>query len=68
MLNALGVPLGQTRALQSFNKEGTLPAVPHAGSLCFQEDVENTKLEMLRLALARNLGRAIIKEGSLEGS
>ncbi|XP_048970529.1 nuclear pore complex protein Nup85 isoform X5 [Canis lupus baileyi] len=33
-----------------------------------QEDVENTKLEMLRLALARNLGRAIIKEGSLEGS
>uniref|UniRef100_A0ABI8AJR9 Nuclear pore complex protein Nup85 n=1 Tax=Felis catus TaxID=9685 RepID=A0ABI8AJR9_FELCA len=33
-----------------------------------QEDIENTKLEMLRLALARNLARAIIKEGSLEGS
>uniref|UniRef100_H0UVM6 Nuclear pore complex protein Nup85 n=1 Tax=Cavia porcellus TaxID=10141 RepID=H0UVM6_CAVPO len=32
------------------------------------DDIETTKLEMLRLALARNLARAIIKEGSLEGS
>ncbi|XP_014695279.2 nuclear pore complex protein Nup85 isoform X1 [Equus asinus] len=32
------------------------------------DDIETTKVEMLRLALARNLARAIIKEGSLEGS
>lgn len=32
------------------------------------DDVETTKVEMLRLALARNLARAIIREGSLEGS
>ncbi|XP_004693547.2 PREDICTED: nuclear pore complex protein Nup85 [Condylura cristata] len=33
-----------------------------------EDDIETTKVEMLRLALARNLARAIIKEGSLEGS
>uniref|UniRef100_A0A8D2CNH3 Nuclear pore complex protein Nup85 n=1 Tax=Sciurus vulgaris TaxID=55149 RepID=A0A8D2CNH3_SCIVU len=32
------------------------------------DDIETTKVEMLRLALARNLARAIIREGSLEGS
>ncbi|CAK6438513.1 unnamed protein product [Pipistrellus nathusii] len=32
------------------------------------DDIEATKVEMLRLSLARNLARAIIKEGSLEGS
>ncbi|NXH15913.1 NUP85 protein, partial [Bucco capensis] len=33
-----------------------------------QDDgVENTKVEMLRLALARNLARVIIKEGTLDG-
>ncbi|XP_046531860.1 nuclear pore complex protein Nup85 isoform X2 [Equus quagga] len=32
------------------------------------DDIETTKVEMLRLALARNLARAVIKEGSLEGS
>ncbi|KAK1330837.1 hypothetical protein QTO34_008775 [Cnephaeus nilssonii] len=32
------------------------------------DDIETTKVEMLRLSLARNLARAIIKEGSLEGS
>ncbi|XP_006199439.1 nuclear pore complex protein Nup85 [Vicugna pacos] len=32
------------------------------------DDIETTKVEMLRLALARNLARSIIKEGSLEGS
>nr|KAF6457934.1 nucleoporin 85 [Rousettus aegyptiacus] len=32
------------------------------------DDIETTKVEMLRLALARNLARAIIKEGSLKGS
>ncbi|XP_029067298.1 nuclear pore complex protein Nup85 isoform X1 [Monodon monoceros] len=32
------------------------------------DDVETTKVEMLRLALARNLARSIVKEGSLEGS
>ncbi|NWR31809.1 NUP85 protein, partial [Tachuris rubrigastra] len=35
----------------------------------FQEDdVETTKVEMLRLALARNLARVIVKEGTVEGS
>ncbi|KAM6162969.1 nuclear pore complex protein Nup85 isoform 2-T2 [Rhynchocyon petersi] len=32
------------------------------------DEIETTKVEMLRLALARNLARAIIKEGSLDGS
>uniref|UniRef100_A0A2I3RUY9 Nuclear pore complex protein Nup85 n=1 Tax=Pan troglodytes TaxID=9598 RepID=A0A2I3RUY9_PANTR len=32
------------------------------------DDIETTKVEMLRLSLARNLARAIIREGSLEGS
>lgn len=32
------------------------------------DDIETTKVEMLRLALARNLAQAIIREGSLEGS
>ncbi|XP_073901262.1 nuclear pore complex protein Nup85 isoform X1 [Castor canadensis] len=33
-----------------------------------EDDIETTKVDMLRLALARNLARAIIREGSLEGS
>ncbi|XP_066090102.1 nuclear pore complex protein Nup85 isoform X1 [Saccopteryx bilineata] len=32
------------------------------------DDIETTKVEILRLSLARNLARAIIKEGSLGGS
>ncbi|KAF0887086.1 NUP85 protein, partial [Crocuta crocuta] len=44
------------------------PARGEPGAQRLQEDIENTKLEMLRLALARNLARAIVKEGSLEGS
>ncbi|KAI5283052.1 nuclear pore complex protein Nup85 isoform X2 [Manis pentadactyla] len=32
------------------------------------DDIETTRVDMLRLALARNLARAIIKEGSLKGS
>ncbi|XP_006145892.1 nuclear pore complex protein Nup85 [Tupaia chinensis] len=32
------------------------------------DDIETTKVEMLRLALARNLARAILREGSVEGS
>ncbi|KAG8129066.1 hypothetical protein E2320_015862 [Naja naja] len=32
------------------------------------DDAEIMKVEMLRLALARNLARAIIKEGTLEES
>ncbi|KAF5906050.1 nuclear pore complex protein Nup85 [Clarias magur] len=31
-----------------------------------QDDVESTKLELLRLALARNLAMAIVKEGTFE--
>ncbi|KAF5888604.1 Nuclear pore complex protein Nup85 [Clarias magur] len=30
------------------------------------DDVESTKLELLRLALARNLAMAIVKEGTFE--
>ncbi|XP_039082289.1 nuclear pore complex protein Nup85 [Hyaena hyaena] len=44
------------------------PVRGEPGAQRLQEDIENTKLEMLRLALARNLARAIVKEGSLEGS
>ncbi|XP_029783161.1 nuclear pore complex protein Nup85 isoform X2 [Suricata suricatta] len=44
------------------------PVQGEASAQRLQEDLENTKLEILRLALARNLARAIIKEGSLEGS
>ncbi|XP_006886278.1 PREDICTED: nuclear pore complex protein Nup85 [Elephantulus edwardii] len=32
------------------------------------DEIETTKVEMLRLALARNLARAIVKEGSVGGS
>ncbi|NXY35729.1 NUP85 protein, partial [Pomatorhinus ruficollis] len=32
------------------------------------DDIETTKVEMLRLALARNLARVIVKEGTVEGS
>lgn len=42
---------------------------PNPGSAPFQDDdVETTKVEMLRLALARNLARVIVKEGTVEGS
>lgn len=35
--------------------------------LSFQdEDIELTKVELLRLALARNLAMAIVKEGTVE--
>ncbi|KAM4664480.1 nuclear pore complex protein Nup85 [Discoglossus pictus] len=32
-----------------------------------QDDTESTKVETLRLALARNLARAIVREGTLQG-
>uniref|UniRef100_A0A8C6LXB5 Nuclear pore complex protein Nup85 n=1 Tax=Nothobranchius furzeri TaxID=105023 RepID=A0A8C6LXB5_NOTFU len=35
-------------------------------SLITEEDVEVTKVEMLRLALARNLASAIVKEGTMQ--
>lgn len=31
-----------------------------------EEDIESTKTELLRLALARNLAMAIVKEGTIE--
>lgn len=39
--------------------------------MCFpvrfqDEDIETTKIELLRLALARNLAMAIVKEGTVE--
>lgn len=43
------------------------PDLQSATLLWFQdEDVELTKVELLRLALARNLAMAIIKEGTVE--
>lgn len=42
---------------------------PNPGCAPFQDDDdETTKVEMLRLALARNLARVIVKEGTVEGS
>lgn len=39
----------------------------HTSVLSFQEDdIEVTKVELLRLALARNLASAIVKEGTIE--
>lgn len=34
--------------------------------VCQEEDIELTKVELLRLALARNLAMAIVKEGTVE--
>ncbi|XP_028912792.1 nuclear pore complex protein Nup85 [Ornithorhynchus anatinus] len=41
---------------------------PEGQRLQDDDGVEATKLEMLRLALARNLARAIVRDGTLEGS
>uniref|UniRef100_A0A8C5JZF7 Nuclear pore complex protein Nup85 n=1 Tax=Jaculus jaculus TaxID=51337 RepID=A0A8C5JZF7_JACJA len=46
----------------------TLECGEHDAPPVQDDDIETTKVEMLRLALARNLARAIIREGSLEGS
>ncbi len=35
-------------------------------SVSQDEDIESTKTELLRLALARNLAMAIVKEGTIE--
>lgn len=51
------------RCLEDLTLERPMHGNPEA-----QDDVEATKIEILRLALARNLARAIIKEGSSEGS
>ncbi|XP_055264593.1 nuclear pore complex protein Nup85 [Moschus berezovskii] len=55
------------RCLEDLTSGRLLCAEPDAQQLQ-EDDIETTKVEMLRLALARNLARSIIKEGSLEGS
>ncbi|XP_028824427.1 nuclear pore complex protein Nup85 isoform X2 [Denticeps clupeoides] len=44
----------------------SVKAVENQDHLMQDEDVETTKLELLRLALARNLAMAIVKEGTVE--
>ncbi|KAI1884074.1 hypothetical protein AGOR_G00222640 [Albula goreensis] len=41
-------------------------AVPSNDRPMQEEDVESTRIELLRLALARNLAQAIVKEGTVE--
>ncbi|XP_008071516.1 nuclear pore complex protein Nup85 isoform X1 [Carlito syrichta] len=55
------------RCLEDLTSERPVRGEPDA-QLFQDDDIETTKVEMLRLALARNLARAIIREGSLEGS
>ncbi|XP_030693489.1 nuclear pore complex protein Nup85 isoform X1 [Globicephala melas] len=55
------------RCLEDLTSRRPVRGEPDAQQLQ-DDDVETTKVEMLRLALARNLARSIIKEGSLEGS
>nr|XP_020741476.1 nuclear pore complex protein Nup85 [Odocoileus virginianus texanus] len=55
------------RCLEDLTSGKPLCGEPDAQQLQ-DDDIETTKVEMLRLALARNLARSIIKEGSLEGS
>ncbi|KAJ8786966.1 hypothetical protein J1605_023221 [Eschrichtius robustus] len=55
------------RCLEDLTSERPVRGEPDAQQLQ-DDDVETTKVEMLRLALARNLARSVIKEGSLEGS
>ncbi|XP_057570673.1 nuclear pore complex protein Nup85 isoform X4 [Hippopotamus amphibius kiboko] len=55
------------RCLEDLTSGRPVRGEPEAQQLQ-DDDVETTKVEMLRLALARNLARSIIKEGSLEGS
>ncbi|XP_015258463.1 PREDICTED: nuclear pore complex protein Nup85 [Cyprinodon variegatus] len=42
------------------------PAAPGADRPMQEEDVEQTKVELLRLSLARNLSKAIVKEGTVD--
>uniref|UniRef100_A0A2K5RD81 Nuclear pore complex protein Nup85 n=1 Tax=Cebus imitator TaxID=2715852 RepID=A0A2K5RD81_CEBIM len=61
----------QTYELMQCLEDLTSGKPVHGGSdtqQCQDDDIETTKVEMLRLALARNLARAIVREGSLEGS
>uniref|UniRef100_F6QGW6 Nuclear pore complex protein Nup85 n=1 Tax=Ornithorhynchus anatinus TaxID=9258 RepID=F6QGW6_ORNAN len=53
-----------------FSAEQTYELLQCLEALTSRDDdgVEATKLEMLRLALARNLARAIVRDGTLEGS
>ncbi|XP_055431093.1 nuclear pore complex protein Nup85 isoform X2 [Bubalus kerabau] len=55
------------RCLEDLTSGRPLCGEPDAQQLQ-DDDIETTKVEILRLALARNLARSIIKEGSLEGS
>uniref|UniRef100_A0A8B9XZ31 Nuclear pore complex protein Nup85 n=1 Tax=Bos mutus grunniens TaxID=30521 RepID=A0A8B9XZ31_BOSMU len=55
------------RCLEDLTSGRPLCGEPDAQQLQ-DDDIETTKVEILRLALARNLARSVIKEGSLEGS
>ncbi|KAM5216546.1 nuclear pore complex protein Nup85 isoform 1-T1 [Hipposideros larvatus] len=57
------------RCLEDLTSGSGRPVHGEPDALQLQDDdIETTKVEMLRLALARNLARAIVKEGSLGGS
>ncbi|XP_047613557.1 nuclear pore complex protein Nup85 isoform X1 [Phacochoerus africanus] len=55
------------RCLEDLTSERPAHGEPDAQQLQ-DDDIETTKVEMLRIGLARNLARSIIKEGSLDGS
>ncbi|CAN9505904.1 unnamed protein product [Ophioblennius macclurei] len=60
--------VGQTYELMFCLEELTSspnPAAPDSDQTMQEEDIEATKVELLRLALARNLAMAIVKEGTV---
>uniref|UniRef100_A0A671Q0B3 Nuclear pore complex protein Nup85 n=1 Tax=Sinocyclocheilus anshuiensis TaxID=1608454 RepID=A0A671Q0B3_9TELE len=61
------LPLLEQKEVKTDNSCFTVTQLPHCFSSVFQdEDIESTKTELLRLALARNLTMAIVKEGTIE--
>ncbi|XP_029914044.1 nuclear pore complex protein Nup85 [Myripristis murdjan] len=60
---------GQSYELMFFLEELTSsfkPATLNSDKSMQEEDIELTKVELLRLALARNLAKAIVKEGTVD--
>lgn len=56
----------QTYELMSCLEELNLGTKPDSNQIDQDDDIESTKTELLRLALARNLAMAIVKEGTIE--
>lgn len=56
----------QTYELMSCLEELNSGTKPDSNQTDQDEDIESTKTELLRLALARNLAMAIVKEGTIE--